>query len=197
MYVSKLFAIAKLVGLRQQDIIRHLGLASHVPTTLWAQGKRSMPDKHLSALRALLERACDEHATHLPPEQAQAFDAQVTQLLCDWVVEVDEARNTGPSAALYKNVQRLILLYDGMDSRSFMTQLAKDEHRQPLYDIAIALKQDLETLDRVCPVEIAKAEQFVEEFRPGTPRLRPEQFVEEFRPGTPRLRPALLGNADL
>lgn len=181
MYVSKLFAIAKLAGLSQQDILRHLGLNSHVPTTLWASGKRPMPDKHLQALRALLERACDEHAARLPAEQAQAFDTQVACLLKDWVVEVSERRGTGPSAALYEEMQRLIALYDGMDARTFTTQLAKDSHRQRLYDMAIALKQQIETLDRVLPVETAEA----------------ERFIVDFRQRGNQLRAAFLGKADL
>jgi|RhiMetdeSRZDD1v2_1073273.scaffolds.fasta_scaffold914164_1 hypothetical protein len=170
MYVSKLFDIAKLAGLSQQDIIKHLGLNSHVPTVLWAGGKRPMPHKYLEPLRELLECKCAEKAAALPAQEAQAFNAEIERLLNEWVLEVRESRDTGPSTALYGEIQHLIALYEGMDLRTFKAQLAKTVHRQQLYDSIVALKQDFETFDLVFPVENAKAEEFVAEFK--APKLR-------------------------
>jgi hypothetical protein len=185
MHVSKLFDIAKLAGLTQQDIIKHLGLNSHVPTVLWAGGKRPMPDKHLQPLRELLERACAEKAATLPPEQAQAFDAQVTQLLCAWVEEVRDRRGGDPRAAIRATLQRLCVIYMGKDTRTFDEDLLKDAHRQELYNAVIEIKQALETLDRVLPTEEAEAERIAKQFK--------APLKDTLLKDTSRLRAAFLG----
>jgi uncharacterized protein (DUF2267 family) len=175
MYVSRLFEIARLAGLSQQDVIKDLGLRSHVPTVLWAGGKRPMPDKHLKPLIALLERTCARKAAALPADQAQAFDAQVTQLLADWVEEVRERRGSGQRAAIRATLQRLSVICMGKDARTFDEDLMKEAHRQELYHAVNTIKQCIETLDRVLPTEEAEVEQLAKQFKAphkDTPRLR-------------------------
>jgi hypothetical protein len=175
MHVSKLFDIARLAGLTQQDIIRHLGLKNHVATVLWAGGKKPMPDKHLQPLRELLERTCAAKAATLPPAQAEAFNAQVERLLTAWVQEVRDRRGGDPCAAIRTSLQRLCVLYMGRDTRTFDEDLLKDNHRQELYNAVIEMKQALETLDRVLPTEEAEAERIAQQFKAplrDTPRLR-------------------------
>jgi hypothetical protein len=131
-----------------------------------------MPHKHLDPLRELLEHTCAAKAAQLPTEQAQAFNAEIERLLAEWIVEVQESRDTGPSTALYEGIQRLSARYSDMDLRTFKAQLAKTAHRQQLYDVIVALKQDFETYDLIFPVESAKAEAFVAEFGKVAPKLR-------------------------
>jgi hypothetical protein len=177
MYVSRLFELAKLAGLTQQEILKHLGRNSHVPTVLWAAGKRPMPDKHLEPLMELLERTCAAKAAALSVEQARAFTAQVDQLLDAWIEEVRERRGADPRESFRATLGRLSAIAMSKDARSIDQDLMKDAPRQEIYAAVMAMKHALETLDRVLPTEEAKAERLANQFK--TRRGRPQARQEE------------------
>ena len=54
-----LLAIARLIGLSQADIARHLGITP-VQVTRWAKGTRPLPPKHLDAFCNLVCMAGEE-----------------------------------------------------------------------------------------------------------------------------------------
>jgi transcriptional regulator with XRE-family HTH domain len=155
-YARTLFQIAGKLGLTQKEIASRLGI-SHTPVSLWASGKRPVSIEYRDRLVALIG---DEIAAR--EQRGEPFDADFRELLVDWVSECRERRGTGPSAQLYDDFQALIATYGNMDKEAFIAALTKDEHRQCLYDFCVRGKQDIETLDRVLPVELSVVEKAVE-----------------------------------
>jgi transcriptional regulator with XRE-family HTH domain len=112
MYHLKLLAIARLVGLSQADIARHLGLTA-VQVTRWAKGTRPLPPKHLDALWHLVYTAVEKFIelgmADVWPEgspilatltQPTPFRRQLETLLDELCLEFLERRGEGPSASI-------------------------------------------------------------------------------------------------
>lgn len=113
MYSRKLLAIARLVGLSQADIARHLGISA-IQVSRWGKGIRPLPPKHLQAFWHLVYTTLEDFvesgkADHVWPEGTPTlaklapitpFRQQLETLLDELCIEYLEMHNQGPSAWL-------------------------------------------------------------------------------------------------
>ena len=114
MHGKKLFELAKLVGLTQSAVARHLSI-SRVQVHFWAQGHRPIPAHSLKPLMDLVFEAVKAflkagHAdTETPPSTLASLvpdswvsplRQQIQELLYECGVENMELRGVGPSASI-------------------------------------------------------------------------------------------------
>ena len=97
--VKHLFRLLTFFGVSQAEVCARLGISQPL-VSLWATGKRKLPQRHKQALFDLTTeafvRASAEDMIQNPdgdPEgRDQLFGEQVSQLLDDWAIEVGEQR---------------------------------------------------------------------------------------------------------
>lgn len=115
MYHLKLLEIARLLGLSQGEIARHLGITP-IQVSRWVKGKRPLPEKHLTPLWRFVMDAVQDFldagkadvgpdGLPLPISLATAgtktaFRRQVETLMRDLTLEYAEECGIGPSAQL-------------------------------------------------------------------------------------------------
>lgn len=111
MYHLKLLAIARLVGLTQADIARHLGITP-IQVSRWSKGTRPLPSKHLQAFWNLVLTTLGDFVesgkADIWPEGRPVlamglpspFRQQLETLLDELCLEYVEMHGKGPSAWL-------------------------------------------------------------------------------------------------